>query len=87
VAQVYWAAGVTACSEAFAAFFCGFFTAAFFVARGGAFFAVAFFGTGGAPFTAAAFFVAHRFFNAAPIAALPAAESLRFGFVGVSAGI
>ena len=47
----------------------------------GTFFGAAFLATAGA-FTAAAFFAAQRFFNAATIAAFPAALNLRFGFVG-----
>src|SRR5258708_11084149 len=79
---VYWAVGVAGGSEAFAAFFCGLFTAAYFVAFTGAFFAVAFSATAGAVFTAAAFFAAHRFFKAATMFALPALLSFLCGFDG-----
>jgi hypothetical protein len=69
----------TATTAALIVFFCDFFVATF---TGTAFFTAVFLATLGAAFTAAAFFAAHRFFNAATIAALPAALSLRSGFDG-----
>jgi hypothetical protein len=66
---------VAAASEAFAVFLCGFFPAALFAAT---FLTVAFFRYGWCRLHRPA----HRFFNAATIAALPALLSFRFGFDG-----
>ena len=76
---------VAAGTAGVAAAFCGRFGATFFVALREAFtgaFFTAFLAAGAclAADFVAAFFAAHRFFKAATIAALPAAESFRFGF-------
>jgi hypothetical protein len=71
----YWAA---AGSPPLAVFFCDFFAGAFFAAL----LEADFFATASTVVAATAFFAAQRFFNAATIAAFPAALSVRFGFEG-----
>ena len=71
----FFGAALLAAAAFFAAFTGAFFTAVFLEA---VFFLAAGFG-----FAVAVFFAAHRFFNAATIAALPALLSFRLGFEGV----